>query len=817
MFQHGEVQTLIQQHRALAFQIIVNLMSHKLDVLRLMKEEFSVGYIHMIDGERDPRNLLTIFQLTPLVINAFPIGVCCEELFDVTSCYFPVDFTPPPGQAFQITKEELADQLRAAMAATPRFSQYCLPLLIEKISSDLQSAKQDSFKTLVSCCNVYGVEDLRPSMRSLTQLVVREAMLSPSSKTEELALEAITALAHCLAAPVDGVIMYTDVDEYTLSIIKDCKHHLFEPEHALAASSVKILKALVCSHNHVADLVLTDALPIILEKLNSSQEDKKKGFYLDTIKQLFGSCPADVLKHKRLALPSVLSYLVHGSETVLTASVQCMATLSDSTADSSDSVCAKLLEMAHGSESTSLRKEASQCLAVFLADKTSDRSESILSPLCGRLTFPSSLEPSTFNTIDILVQHCGADRCLPILQPLLDCCQLCAIERRDLVERCLESLCCLVCSFSSPLKGDYIKQVMDFFMAVSSTDLTKGTRLFVQQLVIGLVNRSDENLLNEIARAILDTDVSSQLMSTAVQSFLCTLPSKFLDEVKILDKFAALAIDSTSDQCADSCQICASVVNKSNSPDALLERLYPGACPPSTIDPSHLPLFIWVSKALLLRGHRLSHQFLLQMIECLKQPSLAPLAADGFEVLLRDYQEVLSSQQNCTRKLMYKQRTFATAFPLLHDMLTTVQPELLASVHIAITNLIRHVPQQVIANDKQMLLSVMIRLLGSEDSLVLLKSLEVIAEGSDSTLLAGHLDTLLPLLLKLTRYSLSMKVRMASLQCLATLSKVNITQLVPHIDFVIRGLLPAIDDKKRLVRNEAVKARNIWCLVRDGD
>lgn len=43
-------------------------------VLAMMKEEFTLGYIQMIDGEKDPRNLLTIFRLTLVVITNFPIG-----------------------------------------------------------------------------------------------------------------------------------------------------------------------------------------------------------------------------------------------------------------------------------------------------------------------------------------------------------------------------------------------------------------------------------------------------------------------------------------------------------------------------------------------------------------------------------------------------------------------------------------------------------------------------------------------------------------------------------------------------------------------
>ena len=49
-----------------------------------------------------------------------------------------------------ITKEELILGLRQCLAATPHFAQYCLPLLLEKLTSDLKSAKIDSLETLVS-------------------------------------------------------------------------------------------------------------------------------------------------------------------------------------------------------------------------------------------------------------------------------------------------------------------------------------------------------------------------------------------------------------------------------------------------------------------------------------------------------------------------------------------------------------------------------------------------------------------------------------------------------------------------------------------
>lgn len=52
------------------------------------------GVIASIDGERDPRNLLYLFDWLPNFLQKFELGHLTNEMFEVLSCYFPVDFRP---------------------------------------------------------------------------------------------------------------------------------------------------------------------------------------------------------------------------------------------------------------------------------------------------------------------------------------------------------------------------------------------------------------------------------------------------------------------------------------------------------------------------------------------------------------------------------------------------------------------------------------------------------------------------------------------------------------------------------------------------
>lgn len=118
--------------------------------MKLLGPDFIYGVITAMDGERDPRNLLFLFNFLPYFLNNIPIGHLVEEMFDVISCYYPIDFHPSPDDPEAVTRQELATALSPCLCAVPEFGEQCLILLVEKLDSSLRVAKLDSLRLLVS-------------------------------------------------------------------------------------------------------------------------------------------------------------------------------------------------------------------------------------------------------------------------------------------------------------------------------------------------------------------------------------------------------------------------------------------------------------------------------------------------------------------------------------------------------------------------------------------------------------------------------------------------------------------------------------------
>lgn len=74
--------------------MFVTVLCHVLQDLEPLGTDFTLGLVTAVDGERDPRNLILVFSIVPVLVQSIPTGPFTEDLFEVIAAYFPIDFVP---------------------------------------------------------------------------------------------------------------------------------------------------------------------------------------------------------------------------------------------------------------------------------------------------------------------------------------------------------------------------------------------------------------------------------------------------------------------------------------------------------------------------------------------------------------------------------------------------------------------------------------------------------------------------------------------------------------------------------------------------
>ncbi|CAL1604897.1 unnamed protein product [Knipowitschia caucasica] len=290
LFQDVHVQSLMLAERACVYNMLINLMETREAELKSLGPDFVFGFVQSMDGERDPRNLLLSFQVASNIIHrGYDLGKFAEELFEVTSCYFPIDFSPPPNDPHGITKEELILALRSILTGTPVFAEFLLPLIIEKVDSDVQSSKLDSLQTLAACVSRYDYKDVAKFLEGLWTSIRREVFQTSSEKLEAAALSALQALTSCVSRCVQSSDSEDSLSCFLDLLIKDCKHHLSEPDLKLVWPSAKLLQA-ACSASIRASHIITAAvIPNLIEQYNSRTQCSQRRTLLEVLQKFIQS------------------------------------------------------------------------------------------------------------------------------------------------------------------------------------------------------------------------------------------------------------------------------------------------------------------------------------------------------------------------------------------------------------------------------------------------------------------------------------------------------------------------------------------------
>ncbi|XP_068203487.1 MMS19 nucleotide excision repair protein homolog [Palaemon carinicauda] len=276
LFSEVHCQSQMMPDRRNIFTFLKFCLLNKIEAVQEMGTDFVLGFVTAMDGEKDPRNLVLLFAIVPVIVKCLPLGPFTEELFEVVAAYFPIDFVPPADDPFGISAEDLVLGLRQALSSTPAFAPYCIPLIQEKLDSDLYSAKLDALHTLVACCDIYTAEDIRPHVTPLWVSIRREVVERSSDEAESAALSALTSMMKALERGPVSQAAHDAAITLTNSALMECLGHLTAPEQRLMYPSAHLLIALIASGPGPTKFISEKVLPLLAQQFISKTEESAR-------------------------------------------------------------------------------------------------------------------------------------------------------------------------------------------------------------------------------------------------------------------------------------------------------------------------------------------------------------------------------------------------------------------------------------------------------------------------------------------------------------------------------------------------------------
>ncbi|KAG6890017.1 hypothetical protein C0992_003362 [Termitomyces sp. T32_za158] len=290
-------------------------MARNRDELKMMGKTFLSGYASLAEGEKDPRNLLVAFAIARVILIEFDIAEHVESLFNITYCYFPITFRPPPNDPYGITTDDLRKALRGCLSASPSFGTLAIPVFLEKLTAGSPTTKRDTLQTMSICFPVYGSALARTSARRLWNSLKLEAglldvfaQMSPYSEqifqptdplTEEEALKTTQALVETIYQHEEEAIESDDdVQGLARDVCEECIHILREPEKNQAKPAIKVLCAFMSTTPSVSRYTLSQAIPHLVKLFLNPDEISNRSPILilltDLVNAARDSMPSEV-------------------------------------------------------------------------------------------------------------------------------------------------------------------------------------------------------------------------------------------------------------------------------------------------------------------------------------------------------------------------------------------------------------------------------------------------------------------------------------------------------------------------------------------
>ncbi|XP_043247106.1 MMS19 nucleotide excision repair protein homolog [Amphibalanus amphitrite] len=883
LYKEVHAQSLVLAERRNVFAVLRHVLEARAEDVRELGSDFVLGCIQSMEGEKDPRNLLTVFATVRLLVLAVPLAPLAEDLFELLACYFPVEFTPPPDSAHGVTRQMLADALHDCMAGTGQFAEFCPPLALEKLNSDLTQAKLDALALLQRCCGVYTGAQLTPHLAPLRLALARECLTPRHAEVHESALRLATAVS--AAVPVQA-------DQWTRPLLAECLHHAAQRGGDRLLAGVAPLLVALCAGDR--ELVLGEAVPTLLGQLETggdmAAERRETVAALGRVLADGGGAESAAVEALRPRLAATLLGELGGQDQPLqTAALGVLSSCPWLVADSEAAPLAGHLLSLATTEDAAVRTAALSCVSAAADRHPTALIAGLIQPLLTELTGGSDGPPELTERrlAAVAAAVTGLETARAALPLLLV--RLVRVGREDATatERLLVTITEIVQRTATiPAVAEYLlselklpEKVLELFCAAarevafdpmrpapdcpSSAPLHQAAPVaaggaLLAALVRQLDARRQEELLHAAVSLFLNGDGDhmlgalaerwhgvlplshsapwqhTQLTALLAAALAAAQPSVAVPQQDIVSvMLTKLALKKRHPLTAERAgKMLAVVFNKQPEAetDHLLKRLIKqleftmdsreegGAGVDVAEVAAVVALWGALTKGLVLRGHSQAAYMVRRLVEWLSDTTAGEAAGAAFDDLLAE-DALLRTENHCTVRLLHRQWLFTVTCDQLATVFSSEEPP--AAVrrrHLrALGGQLAALPPSVVSAQLERLLPPLVAALAelADDAALSAAVLQVLgrAAADSPAALEPFVETLAPRLLTAGCEAPQLETRCEALRCLGQLTSLKAHLLLPLRPQVLAGLANCVDDKKRLVRRQAVEARNLWFLL----
>ena len=276
------VQQQVVRDRAVVFNMLAGLLRDKLELVVSLATLYTLTFCQAGEGETDPRNLLVIFSTKVNILQSLPVSHHKEEIYESLAVYFPVDFNPPSGVLGSVTKEQLETSLRSCLAHSS-LAQWSIPLVLEKLDSDLESAKLESLNLLLELLKTGQEEEevmtvwrdqVGPVWSALRQEVLG-IRANPGSRVVTMAGRVITEVSRVLCCRGGAwAAEWREIWSKWWGLVwPACSPGLNQPRTSLITSASLVLSCVSQAGPEQAQTVLSHLLPLLAAKASLTRPE----------------------------------------------------------------------------------------------------------------------------------------------------------------------------------------------------------------------------------------------------------------------------------------------------------------------------------------------------------------------------------------------------------------------------------------------------------------------------------------------------------------------------------------------------------------